>query len=423
MMDPADYERLADAAQDAGELQAGYAGVFDPVLELLGDGVIVGPYGVELLQLVYGLAVRVSGALAGLRDGIEEELARAPVPSGCQPFSPVAGPVRGPLGVSDAGWPAGTIAIYPDRAEEMITRIGQVSQTLQTEVAERAFQVCYAADISGSQAFTVGEAGAELADVAPLVRARLDVVEHASGGHLTDAETVTPISTGSPNAWDRTEPVRKILEGLLAPFDFAMGDAVIDFVKNAAKFPTERVSELDDALEEAKGVSDLAARSRLLIDLGEEFESAGNSIQTWTDLAPGWMRAAAESMAEIRGFGNTMSVLGIIADTGTVVSPQNSGKFGDVDRGVAAVNGGLLLVGMLPMVELGPIGGAVIAATGLYLAGDWAYHHWTPFRDVANDIGHAVVHVTADAVHVAEDAGHDARSAWHSVTSTIGSWF
>lgn len=32
-----------------------------------------------------------------------------------------------------------------------------------------------------------------------------------------------------------------------------------------------------------------------------------------------------------------------------------------------------------------------MAATGIYLASDYLYQHWTPFRDVANDAGHAVV--------------------------------
>lgn len=422
-MDAADYERLSDDAQDAGELQAGYAGVFDPVLELLGEGVIVGPYGVELLQRVYGLAVRVSGALAGLRDGIEEELARAPVPSGCRPFSPVAGPVRGPLGVSDAGWPAGTVAIYPDRAEELITRIGQVSQTLQTEVAERAFQVCYAADISGSQAFTVGEAGAELADVAPLVRARLDVVEHDSGSNLTDAGIPTPISTGSPNAWDRTEPARKILEGLLAPFDLAAGDFWVSQLKEVAGVTEEWVNEWGtkiDAAEARLGSGESIIKD--LLELGEEGESVGQRIDAWYAFAPRWLSTAAEGLSEIRGFSNTMTGLGIAADIGTMVSPANSGDMGNADRGVALINGGLLAADTA-LTAFPVVGEVAIAATGMYLAGTYLYQHFTPFRDVARDIGHAVVHVTEGMVRDAEVDGHAVKSAWHSVTSTIGSWF
>jgi hypothetical protein len=58
------------------------------------------------------------------------------------------------------------------------------------------------------------------------------------------------------------------------------------------------------------------------------------------------------------------------------------------------------------------VGEVALAATGMYLAGNYLYHHWTPFHDVADEVGHA-------AVHVADEA----RSTWHSVTSAIGSWF
>jgi hypothetical protein len=70
------------------------------------------------------------------------------------------------------------------------------------------------------------------------------------------------------------------------------------------------------------------------------------------------------------------------------------------------------------------VGEVVIAATGVYLAGDFLYHHWTPFRDAANAAGHTIVKV-ADAtghaaVKVADDVGHAASAAWDS---TVGSWF
>jgi hypothetical protein len=68
------------------------------------------------------------------------------------------------------------------------------------------------------------------------------------------------------------------------------------------------------------------------------------------------------------------------------------------------------------MDEIPGVGEVMLAASGVYLAGDFLYHHWTPFHDVADDVGHATV-------TVADGIGHAARSAWHSVTSTIGSWF
>ena len=76
-----------------------------------------------------------------------------------------------------------------------------------------------------------------------------------------------------------------------------------------------------------------------------------------------------------------------------------------------------MALGGLPVV-----GEVALAATGLYLAGDFLYQHWTPFRDVANDVGHATVRRS-------DDVGHAADSAWHKVTSfgnaltSIGSLF
>ena len=99
---------------------------------------------------------------------------------------------------------------------------------------------------------------------------------------------------------------------------------------------------------------------------------------------------------------------------------------GGADRVTAAVNGVLLTLNATTDWVPG-VGEAVIAVSGAYLAGDFVYHHWTPFRDVANDIGHAAVigveqQVEGD-VATAKEAGHLATSAWHSVSSTIGSWF
>lgn len=72
------------------------------------------------------------------------------------------------------------------------------------------------------------------------------------------------------------------------------------------------------------------------------------------------------------------------------------------------------------MADFPVIGEVALAATGIYLAGDFLYHHWTPFRDVTNDVGHVTVKAVDEAGHETVQA---ADSAWHSVTSAIGSWF
>jgi hypothetical protein len=53
--------------------------------------------------------------------------------------------------------------------------------------------------------------------------------------------------------------------------------------------------------------------------------------------------------------------------------------------------------------EIPVVGEVALVGTGLYLGADYLYHHWTPFRDVANDTGHAIASA--------------AKDAWHDVTS------
>ena len=83
--------------------------------------------------------------------------------------------------------------------------------------------------------------------------------------------------------------------------------------------------------------------------------------------------------------------------------------------GAAGVNGGLL-VANLAMDEIPVVGEVVMVGTGVYLAGDYLYHHWTPFRNVSNDVGHATV-TAAKAV------GSGVATGWKATTSFVGSLF
>jgi hypothetical protein len=216
--------------------------------------------------------------------------------------------------------------------------------------------------------------------------------------------------------WDRTEPVRTVLEAVLAPLDIVAADHWVSALEKVAGVPSEWVKELDEPLNEIGQLMRSGGSAvGKLIETGKLFESTGGKLDAWYAFAPGWLKTAAGSITQIRGLSYTLSGLGLIADAGTVISPQDKGAMGTADRIVAGTNGALitldLAIGGLPVV-----GDVALAATGVYLAGDYLYHHWTPFRDVAGDVGHATV-------KVADEAGHVASSAWHSVTSTIGSWF
>jgi hypothetical protein len=151
--------------------------------------------------------------------------------------------------------------------------------------------------------------------------------------------------------------------------------------------------------------------------LGQE---TGTKVDAWYAFAPRVLDKAADWISGVRGASAALGAVGILGDVTDLLSPQDAGTMGWADRGVAATNAGFLtadLVGAdLVMDAIPGVGEVAIAATGLYLAGDFLYHHWTPFHDVARDIGHATV--TA-----ADDIGHEAASAWHTITSPVGSWF
>ena len=218
------------------------------------------------------------------------------------------------------------------------------------------------------------------------------------------------------NLWERTEPVRTVLEAVLAPLDILDADRWVDLLEKAAGQPAEWVAELGKQITEIQAAM-RAGESPVdaLIQAAKAAESTGGKIDAWYAFAPSWLQAAAGRLAAIKGTAYTLSGLGLVADAGTLISPQDKGAMGTADRIVAGTNGALIVLNMT-LDEIPVVGEVTLAATGIYLAGDFLYHHFTPFHDVASEVGHATVKVTGGLVH-------GAKSAWHSVTSTIGSWF
>jgi len=222
--------------------------------------------------------------------------------------------------------------------------------------------------------------------------------------------------------WAGTEPVRKVLEAVLAPLDIVAADHWVGALKEIAGVPAELIKGVGEQVEEIEKLKSASQPfTEQLIAAAKFTESTGEKYDAWYAFAPDWLKTAAGSIAEIRGLSYTLSGLGLVADVGTVISPQNQGALGVADR-VAGISNGLLITGDLILDGLPGIGEVALAATGAYLALDWTYQHWTPFRDVANDVGHATV-------KAADDVGHAADSAWHKVTSfentlaSVGSLF
>jgi hypothetical protein len=112
-------------------------------------------------------------------------------------------------------------------------------------------------------------------------------------------------------------------------------------------------------------------------------------------------------------------ILGGIGDGYTIYKPEDVGAMGNVDRGVAGANLALSaadLVALGTTFEVPVVGQVALIGTGLYLGGDYLYHHWTPFRNVANSIGHATVAAADDVAHAATST---AKDIWHGITSLL----
>jgi hypothetical protein len=233
--------------------------------------------------------------------------------------------------------------------------------------------------------------------------------------------------------WAGTEPVRKVLELVLAPLDIVAADHWVSVLKEVAGVPSELVKGVGETVA---GIEKLKSAGKPitqeLIAAANFTESTGEKYDAWYAFAPGWLKTAAGSIAAIKGLSYTLSGLGLVSDVGTIISPQNQGALGVADR-VAGISNGLLITGDLVLDGLPGIGEVALAATGAYLALDWTYQHWTPFRNVANDVGHATVRAADDIGHAtvkaADDVGHTADGAWHKVTSfertlaSVGSLF
>ena len=230
--------------------------------------------------------------------------------------------------------------------------------------------------------------------------------------------------------WEGTEPYRTGLEAALTPLDILTADRLISLLTEIARRPARLLEPVDENLAEA---------ARLMADgaaLGETrsafaktaaaIERAGAERDAMAAFEPPGVQLAERAAPGIEWAGRALGGVGLLADAGTLITPQDGGAAGWADRGAAAVNGGFLtadLLGAEVVMDVIPgVGEVAIAATGAYLAGDFLYHHRAQLRDAADAAGHIIVKAADDtghaAVRVADDAGHAASAAWDS---TVGS--
>ncbi|MGH3414724.1 MAG: WXG100 family type VII secretion target [Marmoricola sp.] len=142
-----------------------------------------------------------------------------------------------------------------------------------------------------------------------------------------------------------------------------------------------------------------------------EAERAASGLDRTAGLERGLQRGIdqAKFFEKLEGVTKTVDGLGFVGDLMTIADPEDSGAMGNVDRAAAGVNGALLVANMT-MDEIPVAGEVVMAGTGVYLAGDYLYHHWGAFHDACDYVGHHVADLAVDTGQAFESGYHDVAS-------------
>jgi hypothetical protein len=158
--------------------------------------------------------------------------------------------------------------------------------------------------------------------------------------------------------WEGAEPYRTILEAFLAPLDMVTADRWISILTEIAKHPAKLLEPVDQNLAEvarlmADGASPQETASAFA-KAAAAIERAGAERDAMAAFEPSSVQLAERAAPGIEWAGRGLGVLGIAADAGTLITPQDSGAAGWADRGAAAANGGFLtadLVGADAVIE------------------------------------------------------------------------
>jgi hypothetical protein len=215
--------------------------------------------------------------------------------------------------------------------------------------------------------------------------------------------------------WEGSEPVRKVIDEFLTPYGLVGGDHWTELLVKGSEQPWEWLEEADKAIETAEKAAEggEANAGEELIEAANTVERVGGRADAFDAFAPGVIRAGASHLRTVGVVTKGVSVLGLISDAGTLKDPADPGAMGWVDRGAAGVNG-TIIVADLVTLDVPVVGEVVLVGTGLYLAGDWAYHNVQPVHDFANA---AASHVGS----IAEGGWHAGESGYHSASHWIGS--
>ena len=278
---------------------------------------------------------------------------------------------------------------------------------------------------------------------------------------LEDAENesnrmLAGIAEDINHVFDASGPFSKWLDTVMRPWDSTAADVFLEILQSkgekglkdfeaAADWRNGGLSKalaktmdelLKDPLTQAASRADLAdaAASGDLRELDaalERWQNLRGAAQAFSDQ---WydepLSLLGKALPALKGLGYLTGAAGVIGGVYTTISPPSydGGTQQGFDRaaGVASTVGGAtglaatagvdfstIAIGGALTLEWVPVAGQVIAVgAGLYLAGDWAYHHTHQIAHTFDTARHA-------AAHYADDVGHAASRGLHDITGGL----
>jgi len=271
------------------------------------------------------------------------------------------------------------------------------------------------AAVSGGAPDAASHVAKAKGDAAQATASLQDVAEQSQSAIEAAIEELT-------RQWEATEPTRAWIEKIKAPWDAAAADVALDKLIEKGEGADKAIGAWEEQVAglQKQWFDQEVARSALEHDRGlasdEELNSAWARYARKADalegFTSGWRdetRILRGAVPYLKGMGKLSGATAFVGDVGTLVKPEDSGVMGGVDRGAAGLNAGLVAAD-LALGEIPGIGEAAMIGTGVYLGGDYLYHHWKPFRNVCNAVGHAVV---GEAKGIAGGVASTAREVGH----------
>lgn len=243
----------------------------------------------------------------------------------------------------------------------------------------------------------------------------------------------------------------QLLAGTIGPLSGAEGWAVARFAQNARDVAateknvqsifSEIVGPMSDLYKSGiAGLGDVDAQLDLASQVANlERGLAGNPEEQTASLLAKLRAGGVPESGFLGAASKFFAGLGVASDVLTIINPGVENKTeGHVLQGAAALNMGgtamafapslATLAGINAVADWVPVAGQVIMiGTGLFLAGDWAYHHFAWFKNGCDAVGHAAKTAVTSTWHGIKSAGsalgHAASSLGHGIAHAFSSIF